>query len=279
MPELPEAETISSQIRPFIQNRKIIDVAVNRDRAIRRHASVEEFKSLILNATIITSSRRGKAILLPLDNNKTIVIRLGMSGSLYFKSADSAEELKKHTHVILMLDTGDELHYIDPRTFGEVLVEDGVDVSKFKIFEGYGYEPLSDEFDFRALLKLCKQKSGSIEALLMDQKNVVGIGKIYSDESLFLAEIDPRRAAKSITEKEAKKLVTEIKNVLSHSIEQRGTSGKDGAYRDAFFSHGTFATKLNVYQREGKACNRCGATIEFVPFQGRRMHFCPNCQK
>jgi len=279
MPELPEAETISRQIRDFVSGKKIISTSVNRDRAVRSNNSAMQFIKEVTDSTILTSSRRGKSILLPLDNDKTIIVRLGMSGSLYLKENNETNSADKHTHVIFKLENGDELHFVDPRTFGEIIVENGHNTENFETFKGYGYEPLHESFNSSTLHKLCKNKKSSIEALLMDQKNVVGIGKIYSDESLFLSEIDPRRPAESITKKEADKLTDAIKEVLSNSIESHGTSGKDGAYRDAFGNHGTFATKLNVYQRDGKNCNRCGATIEFVPFQGRRMHFCPKCQK
>lgn len=277
MPELPEVETIRQQICSQLCGRVVCNAQVLRARAVRAHESPAVFIEAILGRTILEVQRRGKVILLPLDNHTTLLARLGMSGQLQISSADIP--LLAHTYVILSFDNAAELRYIDPRTFGQMAVVAGHDPYKMAELSHYGVEPLGDEFSAELLARLLAGKKALIQAVLMDQRFVVGIGKIYADESCFLAGIDPRRSAASLNEIEVSRLHEAIRTVLTRAIAARGTSGADGAYRDAAGSLGSFQQQLHVYQRAGKPCRVCGTPIEFRPLQGRRMHFCPHCQR
>jgi len=277
MPELPEVETIRRQIAPAVCRQEIQSVRVTRMRAVRAHRTPDDFIALIINHTILDVRRRGKALLLPLDNDRTILIRLGMSGKIEIVDPDTP--LAPHTHVVLGLANGKEMRYIDPRTFGQMAVVDGHDPDHMIELGHYGYEPLSDDFTPTALRELMAGKKALVQAVLMDQTKVVGIGKIYADESCFLAGIDPRRSADSLVDVEIFRLHEAIRDVLNRAIAARGTSGQDGAYRDADGSLGDFQHHLHVYQRVDQPCRVCGTLVEYRPFQGRRMHFCPTCQK
>ena len=277
MPELPEVETIRRQILPLLRDRVVKKAQVLRARAVRAHKSPEEFIAAISGRTILDVTRRGKVLLFPLDNHTTLLARLGMSGQLHISSAEIP--LLAHTYVILSFDKATELRYIDPRTFGQMAVVAGHDPYQMEELSHYGIEPLSDEFTSELLKSLLAGKKALLQCVLMDQRFVVGIGKIYADEACFLAGIDPRRSAASLNELEVSRLHEAIRNVLFRAVAARGTSGADGAYRDADGSLGAFQEQLNVYQRVGKACRSCGTPIEFRPLQGRRMHFCPHCQR
>jgi len=260
MPELPEVETIRRQIVDEIEGQTILLALVSRARAVRAHLSVDDFVQAVTGRTILAVQRRGKVLLLPLDNEYSLLIRLGMSGQVIV--ASPIDPLTPHTHVVLRLSNAKEIRYIDPRTFGQVAVVKGHDPARIVELTHYGYEPFSEEFTPEVLLALMQGKRALVQAVLMDQRKIVGIGKIYADESCFLAGIDPRRTADSL-----------------NAIEARGTSGHDGAYRDARGSLGSFQHQLQVYQRDKAPCRVCGTLVEYRPFQGRRMHFCPNCQK
>jgi formamidopyrimidine-DNA glycosylase len=277
MPELPEVETIRRQLAPHCAGRRIIAVRVSRLRAIRAHASTEAFAALLDGRTIIEVGRRGKALLFPLDGDRSLLVRLGMSGQVIL--ADPTDPVAPHTHVVLTLDDGREVRYIDPRTFGQMAVVAGHDPDAMIELAHYGPEPLGDAFTVETLTHALAGRSISVEAVLMDQTKVVGIGKIYADESCFLAGVDPRRAASTLTHDEIGRLHAAIRAVLALAIECRGTSGADSAYRDAHGGLGDFQCRLHVYQRVGEPCRVCGTPIEFRPFQGRRLHFCPRCQR
>jgi formamidopyrimidine-DNA glycosylase len=278
MPELPEVETIRRQIAPAVTQQRILAVRVSRARAVRAHRTPEEFIRRVSGRTILDARRRGKVLLLPLDDGDSLLVRLGMSGQLTV--ADPATPRAAHTHVVLSLANGQELRYIDPRTFGQVAVVHGHDPERMIELGHYGYEPLGDaSFTPDALAALMAGKRALVQAVLMDQTKVVGIGKIYADESCFLAGIDPRRTSDTLTRAEIQRLHTAIRDVLERAINARGTSGQDGAYRDARGSLGAFQLQLHVYQRVDQPCRICGTPVEYRPFQGRRMHFCPSCQK
>lgn len=277
MPELPEVETIRRQLALRCTGRRLTAVRVTRLRAIRAHASAGEFAALLDGRAILEIGRRGKALLLRLDGDRSLLIRLGMSGQVIL--ADSANPVAPHTHVVLTLDDGSEIRYIDPRTFGQMAVVAGHDPDRMIELAHYGPEPLGDAFTVDVLAHALAGRAVSVEAVLMDQTKVVGIGKIYADESCFLAGIDPRRAASTLTPAEIARLYTAIREVLELAIACRGTSGADSAYRDAHGGLGDFQCRLHVYQRAGMPCRVCGTPVEFRPFQGRRMHFCPHCQR
>lgn len=262
---------------PLVRGQQISYVRVTRMRAIRAHRAPDDFIALVIDRTILDVRRRGKALLLPLDNDRSILIRLGMSGQLVV--TDPQAPLIPHTHVVLGLANEKELRYIDPRTFGQMAVVDGHEPDRMIELGHYGCEPLDKAFTPDVLRAAMAGKKALVQAVLMDQSKVVGIGKIYADESCFLAAIDPRRTADSLTSLEIDKLHAAIRDVLTRAIAARGTSGLDGAYRDADGSLGDFQHSLHVYQRAGLPCRVCGTLVEYRPFQGRRMHFCPHCQK
>lgn len=261
----------------MVSQQRICAAHVTRARAVRAHRSPEEFIALITGRMITEARRRGKVLLFPLDHDCSLLIRLGMSGQVVVTPADAP--VLPHTHVVLELASGHELRYIDPRTFGQVAVVDGHDPDRMIELGHYGVEPLGDAFTPATLQRAFQGKKAFIQSVLMDQTVVVGIGKIYADESCFLAGIDPRRQADSITQEETVHLHAAIRDVLTRSIAARGTSGHDKAYKDATGHLGSFQDFLNVYQRENQPCRRCGTLVEYRPLQGRRMHFCPQCQK
>lgn len=277
MPELPEVETIRRQLHPCVVGRRITQVRVCHARAIRAHGSSDEFIRLLSGTTVQDIIRRGKALLFLLDNGRALLVRLGMSGQLVLKSPE--DPTVPHTHVRLSLEADGEVRYIDPRTFGQMAVVESHDPDRLIELAHYGLEPLDDTFTPESLRNALSGTRMLIQAALMDQTRIAGIGKIYADEACFLAGINPHRTADTLTDDEIRRLQAAIRDVLERAIAARGTSSQDAAYRDASGQTGGFQQQLHVYQRAGQPCLRCGTRIEYRPLQGRRMHYCPHCQR
>ena len=289
MPELPEVETIRRDLERAIAGRTITAVDCTGLRCIRRHASPEEFADRLVGRTVTAVRRRGKYLLVRLDgaglDGVHLIIHLGMSGQLLWSAAAAAADPKpKHTHVVLRFDGADgELRYVDPRTFGELFVTtadaaaaDTADTAPAELAH-LGPDPLGDVTPAR-LAEMLQARRTRIKALLMDQKFVAGIGNIYADEILWAAGIRHDRTSDSLTADDVQRLHKAMLGTLRAAIEHRGSSLSDEQYRDLFGRVGDFQSRHNVYDREGKPCNRCDAAITRVKWQGRSTFFCGRCQ-
>lgn len=271
MPELPEVETTRCGIEPHLLGQTITKIIV-RNRKLRW--PVPANLSTELTQQIVNSvRRRGKYLLLSVDRG-TLIIHLGMSGSLRILPTDSPAE--KHDHVELQLLSGQCLRLRDPRRFGCVLWTRR-DPLKHKLLAGLGPEPLLEDFDSNYLYTRSHNRKQAIKSFIMDSKVVVGVGNIYASEALFLASIHPQRAAGRVSEKRYQLLVSVIKKVLTAAIEQGGTSLRDFTRSDG--SPGYFQQQLNVYGRSGESCPNCSQPIRQLTISQRASYYCPHCQK
>lgn len=271
MPELPEVETTCRGIRPHVVGRMIHSVNV-RCRQLRW--PVPEQVDAMAGKRISGVSRRAKYILMDLEQGGTVIVHLGMSGSLRICGNEVA--LRPHDHVVLQLDDGNELRYHDPRRFGCWLWT-ASDPSEHPLLAKLGPEPLSREFDGRGLSEICKKRTAAIKQVIMDAHTVVGVGNIYACEALFAAGIHPRRKASRISRRRLDVLVDCIKEVLQRSITQGGTTLRDFLREDG--QPGYFRQQLAVYDKEGKACMNCGKPIRRIVLGQRSTYFCPGCQR
>jgi len=270
MPELPEVETIKSELAPCIVGHCITGVTLFWDRIVRQ-PSLEEFCSCIIGQKIIGIGRRGKYLILNLSSGKVLIIHLKMSGSLLLKPA--LAEPDKFVRAIIHLDGEVDLHFRDPRKFGVMwLVYD-----KDTVVGKLGPEPLEAGFTPQLLAKLLKNRTAPIKALLCDQGFVAGIGNMYADEALFAARIHPLRPGGKLSSEEIRRLYNAIQQVLWLAI------GCKGASVDTYFRPGgelgTAHFQFQVAHRlSGKFCPVCGTTIERIPIRNRGSYFCPKCQ-
>jgi len=276
LPELPEAETIRRQLSSEIMGRRITGVQVLRASTIRRHRRAEEFAGLLMGRTVQAVGRRGKAVVLGLDGT-TVVVHLGMTGQLVI--APAGEPLDRHTRLYLDLDDGRRLLFIDQRTFGDVAAYPETDWRRIPDLARYGPEPLRPAFSLAYLRQTLPRRRAKIQAVLMDQHFVAGIGKIYADEISYAAGLHPDRRANTLSEAEMRRLVRAAKSVLRRAIHHGGTSAADEKYVDAYGNNGGFQLLLNAYQRTGEPCRRCGEPIARIPMNGRGAHYCPCCQR
>ena len=273
MPELPEVETTRRGIEPHVEGKRITKMVV-RERRLRWPipASLE---ARLAGQTVNGVERRGKYLLLRIDNG-SLIVHLGMSGSLRVLEPGTQQPLKKHDHVELVFDDNTVLRYHDPRRFGCILWQDDP-VSDHPLIETLGPEPLDDDFNARALFARSRGRKAPIKTFIMDSKVVVGVGNIYANESLFFAGINPQRAAGNVSLARYEKLVECIKHVLARAIEVGGTTLRDFTGSDG--QPGYFAQSLQVYGRTGLPCNNCKAPLKEVRLGQRSTVYCTRCQR
>ncbi len=273
MPELPEVETVRRDLEPFLTGRIVRDVVVTRDRAVRRQ-SHPDFVAALRGRTLTAVRRHGKFLVVDLDGDDALIVHLRMSGQL--RVAAPQDERAKHTHVVIDLDNGQQLRFVDPRTFGELFVDPLEADGRPRSMRSLG----PDAVDPRLTTKRFHQRLTGIrplKAAILDQNLVAGVGNIYADEALFAARLHPLRSASSVTAEEAGALRKHMVRILKAAITARGSSLSD--YVDAYGQKGDFVSRHKVYGRAGQPCPRCGAPIEKTVVAQRGTHFCGRCQE
>jgi len=277
MPELPEVETTKRGLEPLIVN-QVVECAILY-RANLRWEMPKHLVTTLANQTISSINRRGKYLLIEFDVG-TLIIHLGMSGSIKVVSSDTP--LKKHDHFELSLTNNTVMRLNDPRRFGAVLFStDG----SHPLLDNLGVEPLEDLFNESYLYNKSRNKQQNIKAFIMDSKVVVGVGNIYACESLHQAGISPDRKAGSVSKKRYQHLTQCIKTILAQAIKAGGTTLQDFSQVDG--SPGYFAQTLNVYGCEGKPCKKCNGSLQYllegckisrITQNQRSTFYCPICQ-
>jgi formamidopyrimidine-DNA glycosylase len=270
MPELPEVETTLRGIEPHLLNQRVAHVIV-RDPRLRWPVPDEVSKAE--GQTFVRLDRRGKYLLLGLQQGG-LIIHLGMSGSLRIVQHPTAP--KKHDHVDVELANGVCLRFNDPRRFGAFLwVEE--DMHSHELLRDLGPEPLSGKFTADYLYQRSRNRRVAIKNFIMNGHVVVGVGNIYASEALFMAGIHPKRAAGRVSRQRYEGLVAAICDVLDRAITRGGTTLRDFVNSDG--APGYFAQELLVYDRAGKDCFQCGATIKQKVIGQRSSYYCPACQR
>ncbi|MEK6806218.1 MAG: bifunctional DNA-formamidopyrimidine glycosylase/DNA-(apurinic or apyrimidinic site) lyase [Pseudomonadota bacterium] len=272
MPELPEVETVRRGIAPYVVGKTITRVVV-RDRRLRWPVP-KGFEKFAKGRRIAGTDRRGKYLILILDNQGRILIHLGMSGRLF--TLKPGQLLKKHDHLDIELSGDVLLRFNDPRRFGAVLPWPATQKTH-PLMETMGPEPFSDEFDGEYLFQLSRSRSAPVKSFVMDGRVVVGAGNIYAAEALFRSGVRPSKPAGRLTRAQCDTLAANIRAVLAEAVEQGGTTLRDFFGADG--EPGYFQQKLFVYGREGEACLKCRAKIRRVIIGQRSSFFCPRCQK
>jgi formamidopyrimidine-DNA glycosylase len=271
MPELPEVETTRRGIEPHLQGQSVVRVIVRQPRL--RWPIPAELGELLVGQRIASVERRAKYLLIPFASG-TLIMHLGMSGSLRIVASGSA--IGKHDHVDIELSSGQVLRYTDPRRFGAILWQ-AANEPEHVLLEGLGPEPLTDHFDGDYLFAKSRRRNVPIKSFLMDGRVVVGVGNIYANEALFSAGIRPDRAAGKVSLARYITLVHEVKRVLARSITQGGTTLRDFVGGDG--KPGYFRQQLLVYGRGGEQCMQCATALTEVRLGQRSTVFCRRCQR
>ncbi|MEP1123083.1 MAG: bifunctional DNA-formamidopyrimidine glycosylase/DNA-(apurinic or apyrimidinic site) lyase [Ilumatobacter sp.] len=278
MPELPEVETVRRGLERHLVGRRITRVEVGRERVVRR-TSREALIDGLTNTTVVAADRRGKYLLLPLDSGDAMMIHLRMSGQVLL--ADGGAARPPHTHVVMHLDDGREAWFVDPRTFGEVVVytPDRIEVELPSV-AALGVDPIADEFPRQQLRRIVRSTGRALKPLLLDQTVIAGIGNIYADETLHRARLRPDRPANTIDAAATWRLHAAIVDILTASIDAGGSTLGDAQYVDLMGEGGSYQDDHRVYARTGERCTTCGrGWIRRIVSGGRSTHYCPFCQR
>ena len=270
MPELPEVETTRRGIEPALVGRRVINVLV-RDRRLRWPIEAH-LEASLQDQTVRSVDRRAKYILIGFGSG-TLIVHLGMSGSLRLVNAETPPKL--HDHWDIALDSGWILRFHDPRRFGSAHFT-ASNPLQHPLLAKLAPEPLSAEFDGEVLYRATRKRAVAIKQLIMNSQLVVGVGNIYASEALFRAGIAPRRAARRLTKLQAHALVRSIKEVLAEAIDIGGTTLRD--YVNADGIPGYFRQKLFVYERKGEPCRVCKTPVKQFLQGQRSTYWCPTCQ-
>ncbi len=298
MPELPEVETVVSDLNKKVVGKKIVGIWSDWTKMLK-NISFEELKNKVVGKKIHKVARRGKNILIEIEGEKTISIHLKMTGHLlwrlqkYFQLLPAEvvkedqkkpfkEKVNQYVHFRFLFERGRELAFSDLRKFGRIKFYDKniIETLKDPEYAKLGLEPTENEFNFFSLKELTKKSKNAnkeVKIFLLNQENISGIGNIYASEILFEAGINPQKKVSSLTEKELKKIIEKTKKILKEAIANRGTSISD--FRDTAGLRGGFGQLRKVYQRKGEKCPRCEDKI-ISRKQGQRTTFyCPKCQR
>jgi len=299
MPELPEVETIKRDIEKQVIGHKITDVWCDWAKTLK--PDPETFKKAVIGKTFKDVSRRAKLFIFRLGiprasargdergekeadsagggftshvDSTPLVVHLKLTGRLLYRAQTDRKD--PFTHAVLKLDRGKELRFADLRKFGwlRVLKDEG---ELDELLSEFGIEPFTSDFTLDKFTAIIKSKGIKIKPFLMDQHLIAGVGNIYSDESLWCAQIHPEIPAKTLSQEKIVKLYNCVQKVLKQGIDDRGTSVDD--YLDLFGQPGKHEQNLQVFRKDGQTCPRCRSIIKKIKVGGRGTHFCPQCQK
>jgi formamidopyrimidine-DNA glycosylase len=281
MPELPEVETVARDLRPRLVGATIVGARSSWARTLRTHDALA-FAEGVSGRTVESVGRRAKQLIIGLTGDAALTIHLKMTGQLFIVPANAPDD--PYVRLVFELADGRELRFRDIRKFGKVGLY-GLDpvtgelvseVGGAAVFAAIGPEPLGDDFTLREFRRRLRRRKGRLKPLLLDQSFVAGVGNIYADESLWRSRLHPLRSASSLRPHDERRLYGAIRAVLSEAIARRGSSIDDYTAPDG---DGSMQERLDVYQRTGEPCRRCGRPIKRIVIGARSTHFCSWCQR
>jgi len=270
MPELPEVETSRRGISPYLSGERIENIVI-RQRKLRWPIA-DDIDDCLPGEIVKSVGRRAKYLLLDTESGSAI-IHLGMSGSVFIVERGAPAGV--HDHFDIELASGKALRFRDPRRFGSL--HWAADPQQHWLLRNLGPEPLSDEFSGAWLWDKSRRRRVAVKQFIMNAAIVVGVGNIYASESLFIAGINPRRAAGRIARHRYDGLSDAIKMVLSRAIKAGGTTLRDFYGGDG--EPGYFRQELAVYGRDNEPCRKCERPISTIVQGQRSTFYCKDCQR
>lgn len=287
MPELPEVETVVRGLNRLILKKKIVQVKHDWPKSFPNlEKDVNDF---MIGAEILKVQRRGKAIIIKLNNGWVLVTHLRMTGQMVYRGEenwgaghpndDFLNDLpNKSTRVEIDFEDQTKLFFNDQRKFGYMKLLPEPEIEELPFFVKLGPEPLEDNFTVEIFKeRLLKKKNSLVKPIILDQSVIAGVGNIYADEALWRAKIHPETRIKDFSNIDFKNLHESIRFVMNKSIEKGGSTDRN--YVNADGSRGNYLEYAAVYHKNGQPCKRCGTEISKIRVGGRGTHFCENCQK
>ena len=247
MPELPEVQTIVGDLKTNIVGYKIPKVIIAKKYSVLPDTNT--FEEFTINSKVTNVERVAKNIVLHLDNKHFIRVHLAMTGRVLLREINNKTD--KWVRVIFVLQKGKEqkhLRYCDMRMFGKIEFMDGEAYKK--LFKKYGPEILDKTLTTEKFLEIIKNKNTNIKNLLLDQKQVSGLGNIYASDALFLSRINPKTKTSKITYDQANKLLKSARKVLEKGIKNRGSTLFDKMFVDIFGKEGSHQNHFEIYSKD-----------------------------
>ncbi len=276
MPELPEVEVVRRGLESHVVGRTVRAVTVHDVRSLRRHLpGPDDFVPRLVGRRVESARRRGKYLWLVLDGDEALLCHLGMSGQMLV--SDAGAPAPRHLRIVLDLDDGRQLRFVDQRIFGGMMLAD-VDEEGVPLTIGHiARDPLDPAFDADLFSRRLRRRRTGVKRALLDQTLVSGVGNIYADESLWRVPLHWARATDRLRAKEVTTLLGHVVDVMGEALEQGGTSF-DALYVNVNGQSGYFDRSLAVYGQEGRPCPRCGTPVRRDAFMNRSSFSCPRCQ-
>jgi len=273
MPELPEVETVRRTLRPAVGAKIVAVWDSGKPLHMQRKPPRKRLRSLI-GARITKIRRHGKYLLVDTDTPDSLLVHLGMTGR--FLIVGEATPRSKHTHLVLWLDDGRELRFVDARRFGQLDVVARDQEKQHAALSILGPDPLEHGISGELLFERSRGRKTTLKAFVLDQNVLAGVGNIYASEALWKAQLRPSKRAHKLTHDTARRLAEAILEVLHNALDNGGTSLRDFVNADG--AEGENAEYLWVYGRAGEECLRCKSLIRRAVHQGRATYYCPTCQ-
>jgi len=274
MPELPEVETVRSQLEPVLRGRRVERVEI-RDPRLVRPFDPADVERRLEGERIASVERRGKYLIVGFESGSVLLIHLRMTGSLRHAPAGTLAP-DPYRRAVVRLDDSSDVAYRDVRRFGTWLLLDRDEIPTY-LGARVGVEPLAPSFTAKRLGARLAGRRAPVKAALLDQRVVAGLGNIYADEALWRARVHPLRRAGEIDDDEVRRLHRAVRAALAHGIARQGATLRDYATPDG--AAGSMQEEFKVYGRTGEPCPRCGTPIEKTRAAGRGTWYCPSCQR
>ncbi|MCE9668154.1 DNA-formamidopyrimidine glycosylase [Myxococcus stipitatus] len=269
MAEVPEVETYAGDLRRAVVGRRILDAAVLAPQAVRFPAP-DAFLETVRGRRVLSARRRAKFLLLELEAGQTLAVHLMLHGGLTLKPEGAG--MPPDVLVALTLEGGEVLLLTDGLGYARVALAPGPELSARLQLDALGPEALDAGFTPEVLAHRLRRRKGPLKTVLLNQRALAGLGNRDADESLWLAGLDPRRSASSLSTEELTRLHHAILSVLGEGLALRGTQ------RDLFGARGRARHRRNVFGRTGEPCPRCGSRVTRTRIGGRNTFWCPTCQ-
>jgi formamidopyrimidine-DNA glycosylase len=268
MPELPEVETIRTQLSSALVGEKIVSFEIRRDKSFRGNPKE------LSGRTIASVKRIGKYLFFHTDKWVGMVGHLKMTGRMIVKNGEFYQTAK-HTRVVVTFESGQRLYFWDTRVFGYLEVTSDSKLAEVALQKRLGADPW--QISPQEFHTICMRYKRPIKNLILDQENLSGVGNIYANDGLWKAGIDPRRPASSLSTIETEKLLTALREVLERGLLVGGAS--DNSYVDAHNEKGSYQDEFLVYRLTGAPCKKCQTSLTRVVVGGRGTWLCSSCQK
>jgi formamidopyrimidine-DNA glycosylase len=277
VPELPEVETLRTDLEQEVVGRKVTDVEVKAARTVRRHRNRKEFAKHLLGQRVAGVERHSAYLVIELESGDALVAALGATGRM--RRERSAAPVEPGTDAVITFTTGGGLRFINLPHDSELFMATVEERDNLRELHQAAIDPLTDAFTWQSLGAGLLTEQEKLRPLLLGGRLIGGIGPIYADEILWSSGLRWDRQANTMSPQEIRRLYRAIQEVLQDAVRLRGTSVGEDVWLDLHGNKGEYQNQLNAYQHEGQPCRRCRTPMVVQELSSSdRTYFCPRCQ-